>query len=143
MVAARNPMNESPLAIALHYTIPAGMHPQARVRILEAYGQLLHLIAAADEMPRDPVVRTAPILVTWDRGHVLQQIEEATRQSLTASDSLPDSLIASAQALGLQPYELGVWIYEPGHDFQTSQLAAWARRNGFGNTHEADGALGG
>jgi hypothetical protein len=129
-------MNETdtvtPITIAIHYTISPAMPPHARTRILEAYTRLLDMIALADGLRRDPVERTAPILATWDRAFVLQQIEEASGQALSANESLPDSLIASAQALGLQPWELGVWIYESGHDFRTSQLAAWARRNGFG-----------
>jgi hypothetical protein len=67
-------------------------------------------------------------LSEWDRAHVLQQIEEASGQSLSAGDSLPDSLIATAQALGLAPQELRLWIYDTDR-WQTGALVAWANRH--------------
>jgi hypothetical protein len=121
--------------LAIHYTISPSMPAYARAAVMEAYSRLINAISIADPMcvpTAHTVVRTMPVLTTWDRAHVLQQIEEATAQPLSAGDSLPDSLIAAAQMLGLKPHELGVWIYESGHTYRTSQLAAWARRNGFG-----------
>ena len=132
-------ISATPATIALHYTISPLMPTHARGRILEAYSRLVDLIALADGLRRDPPVRTAQILATWDRAHVLQQIEEASGQALSAGDSLPDSLIASAQALGLAPWELGVWLYETGHEYRPGQLSAWAKRNGFGHV-EVPGA---
>jgi hypothetical protein len=124
-----------PVTLAIDYTIPVGMPREARGRILDAYSRLVQVIAVADALRpmRDAVLRTVPLLANWDRAHVLQQIEEASGRSLSAGDSLPDSLIATAQAIGLQPHELGVWLYETGHDYGTGQLCAWARRNNFGH----------
>lgn len=120
--------------IAINYTISPATEPLARYRIYEAWVSLLDAIAAAERStPTAPTpIRTTKPLATWDRSHVLQQLEEASGQALSAGDSLPDSLIATAQALGLQPHELGVWIYDAPHSWQPGELATWARRNGFG-----------
>jgi hypothetical protein len=135
-------MSERPeeTTISIHYTLSAMMPAYARACIMDAYSRLINAISIADPLcapTARTAVRTMPIMKTWDRGHVLQQIEEATGQALSAGDSLPDSLIAAAQALGLAPHELGMWIYESGHTYRTSQLAAWARRNGFGTAEAA------
>jgi hypothetical protein len=121
-------------AISIDYTFPPTITAMARFRIHSAYEALLEAITAAERGVTLPPVRTKPPLKTWDRAHVLQQIEEASGQSLSAGDSLPDSLIATAQALGLQPHELGVWIYDSPHNWQPGELATWAKRNGFGIT---------
>jgi hypothetical protein len=52
--------------------------------------------------------------VEWDRGGVLGAIEEASGVPLSADDALPDTLIAKAQELGLQPADLNLWIYVTG-----------------------------
>jgi hypothetical protein len=122
------------MTISLQYAIPDAMPVHARACITEAYTRLLNTITLAEaDLTRAPAAaaRTTPILATWDRAHVLQQIEEASGTALSAGDSLPDSLIATAQVLGMQPHELGVWIYEGSHNYQSGQLADWARRNGF------------
>jgi hypothetical protein len=117
-------------SITVSYTFSATT-PLGRARIYAAYMALLDTIAEVERGVALAPVRTKPPLVSWDRGHVLQQIEEASGQALSAGDSLPDSLIATAQALGLQPHELGVWIYDTPHSWQPGELATWARRNGF------------
>jgi len=67
----------------------------------------------------------------WDRAAVLAAIEEAAGEGLAVNDPLPDSLIAQAQALGLAPWELRMWIYEqPKGDWSMAALGAWARRWG-------------
>jgi hypothetical protein len=66
----------------------------------------------------------------WDRGSVLGAIEEASGVPLHADDALPDTLIAQAQALGLRPIDLKLWIYDsPEHGWTPDALACWARRN--------------
>jgi len=65
----------------------------------------------------------------WDRGNVLGAIEEASGVALSAEDSLPDTLIAKAQELGLKPVDLKLWIYDsPDHDWSPNTLEGWARR---------------
>lgn len=122
--------------IAIQYTLSAQMPRYARERIMEAYARLLQVISLADGLkepaPSWPVIRTMPALTGWDRARVLQQLEEASNRVMSVDDSLPDSLIATAQALGLYPHELGIWIYESGHEWQPGQLTAWSKRNGFG-----------
>lgn len=75
--------------------------------------------------------RTGPVLASWDRGRVLEQIAEASGQDLSVIDSLPDSLIATAQSLGMAPHELQNWIYDGRKDWTQAALATWARRYGF------------
>ena len=67
----------------------------------------------------------------WDRAAVLAAIEEATGEDLAVSDPLPDSLIAQAQALGLAPVELRLWIYDDPHreEWTMEALAVGARRD--------------
>jgi hypothetical protein len=86
---------------------------------------------------RPQPVRTGRILSDWDRGRVLEQIEEASGVALSAGDSLPDSLIATAQALGMAPHELQAWIYDGGKEWNQQGLAAWARRFGFARSEGA------
>lgn len=67
--------------------------------------------------------------VDWDRASVLGAIEEASGVVLHFDDSLPDTLIAQAQALGLQPLDLKLWIYDsPEPGWTPDALARWARR---------------
>jgi hypothetical protein len=70
----------------------------------------------------------------FERSAVLGAIEEASGVPLSADDPLPDSLIARAQALGLDPVALRIWIYdEPRHDWSQDALARWAFARGFLN----------
>ncbi len=49
--------------------------------------------------------------------------------ALGVDDSLPDTLIAKAQELGLKPIDLKLWIYDsPDHDWTPGTLEGWARR---------------
>jgi hypothetical protein len=76
---------------------------------------------------------TAPHAPWWNefnRQAILAAIEEAAGTPLASSDTLPDTLIATAQALGLTPVDLRLWIYdEPKRaDWSAGSLTAWARR---------------
>lgn len=66
----------------------------------------------------------------FTRENVTGAIEEATGVALSANDPLPDSLIANAQALGLSPDALRLYIYdEPARDDWSMQaMAHWAAR---------------
>jgi hypothetical protein len=70
----------------------------------------------------------------WDRATFHAQLEEATGEALRVDDPLADSLIAQAQAIGMQPIDLSVWIYDsPRMRPRTpAELAGWAHRHGFG-----------
>lgn len=71
-------------------------------------------------------------LNTWDRNTVHAAIEEATGRALSVDDSLADTLIATAQALGIEPVNLQSWIYDqPKTEWTGQALTRWARRNGF------------
>ncbi len=80
----------------------------------------------------------APPLGAWwkrfDRESVLGAIEDASGRALDHNDPLPDTLIANAEALGLLPMHLRMWIYdEPKRDDWTADsLRAFARRYSFG-----------
>ena len=76
----------------------------------------------------------------YDRAAVLASIEDATGQALSANDPLPDSLIANAQALGLIPAELRMWIHdEPKRgDWSLAALRQWAARYELGNAIAKD-----
>jgi hypothetical protein len=67
-------------------------------------------------------------LSTWDRLAIMYAIEESAGVPLSATDPLPDTLIACAQALGLAPAELRMWMYDahPRDDWSTASLARWA-----------------
>lgn len=65
----------------------------------------------------------------WDRAGVLGAIEEASGVSLSVEDTLPDTLIAVAQAEGLEPVDLRLWIHDlPRHPWTSEHLRAWAAR---------------
>jgi hypothetical protein len=73
-----------------------------------------------------------PLSQWWKRFarlQVLAEIESATGKALDANDPLPDSLIASAQALGLLPVDLRLFIYEDParEDWSHDALARWAQ----------------
>jgi hypothetical protein len=81
----------------------------------------------------------------FTRESVTGEIEEATGAALSANDPLPDSLIANAQALGLSPGALRLFIFdEPARDdWSLSSMAHWAAtyrlRNGTNGRAEAPG----
>jgi hypothetical protein len=65
----------------------------------------------------------------FDRGSVLGAIYDASGVALSAIDPLPDTLIAVAEAEGLTPIDLRLWIYDlPQHPWTSDELRAWARR---------------
>lgn len=67
--------------------------------------------------------------IEWDRANVLGAIEEAGGVSLAVDDSLPDTLIAKAQELGLKPVDLKLWIYDsPKFRWTVDALERWAQR---------------
>jgi hypothetical protein len=64
----------------------------------------------------------------WDRGVVRSWIEDASNVDLPVTDSLPDTLIAQAQALGLEQSDILPFLWETTPDRYTSEgLTAWAR----------------
>jgi hypothetical protein len=77
---------------------------------------------------------------TWDRETVRGEIEEAAGHGLSVDDPLPDTLIAAAQEIGLQPAELRVWIFDGApklrSEWNAQNLRTWARRYGIGNDPE-------
>jgi FMN phosphatase YigB (HAD superfamily) len=111
------------------------------------------LIAAALEIVKAPTLedrqlrariiaekaRTKPTLLAWDRAQVLAQIEEATGTALHVDDPQPDTYIATAQELGMQPCDLTLWIYESGKEWNAESLRGWARRYGFARGGETMG----
>jgi hypothetical protein len=78
-----------------------------------------------------PAARTRPQLANWNREQVRAQIEEATGEALSVDDSQPDTYIATAQELGMQPCDLMLWIYESPKVWNAASLTAWANRYGF------------
>jgi hypothetical protein len=74
---------------------------------------------------------------SWDqftREATRAAIEEATGHGLSVDDPTPDTLIATAQAEGLQPWELRIWIYDaaPKLDWSGAALSRWAKHYGLG-----------
>ena len=68
--------------------------------------------------------------ITYDREQVRAWIEGATGEGLSVSDPLPDSLVATAEALGLESAELLVWVFDhagSAAEWTTASLVAWAR----------------
>lgn len=75
--------------------------------------------------------------VEFDRSNVLGAIEEASGVSLSADDSLADTLIAKAQELGLHPVDLKIWIYDSAsilRGWNPESLEEWSRRLGLGSS---------
>jgi hypothetical protein len=76
----------------------------------------------------------------WDRETVRGDIEEAAKHGLSVDDPLPETLIAAAQAIGLQPAELRIWIHDGApklpQEWTAQNLRTWARRYGIGNDPE-------
>jgi hypothetical protein len=58
-------------------------------------------------------------------------------------DPQPDTYIATAQELGMQPCDLTLWIYESGKEWSAASLTAWARRYGFARGETMGGESGG
>jgi hypothetical protein len=77
---------------------------------------------------------------TFDREQIRGWIEESIHEGLSVDDALPDTLAATAEALGVLPAELRIWIFDhPAHEWSGAALASWARRLGFDrNTAVAD-----
>ena len=69
---------------------------------------------------------------TFDREQVRNWLQDASGVDLGVEDSLPDDLAATAQALGLTPQELRLWIFEEDHVWTPAHLATWARAYGCG-----------
>ena len=69
----------------------------------------------------------------FDRIDVIAAIEAATGSPLAAHDPLPDSLIANAQALGLLPMHLRMFIYDDParEDWSHEAMARWAEAQRF------------
>lgn len=66
----------------------------------------------------------------YDREQVRAWIEAATGEGLSVSDPLPDTIAATAEALGLQSAELLVWVFDhagSAAEWTTASLVAWAR----------------
>ena len=70
------------------------------------------------------------------RAMILGALEEASGSAMPANDPMPDTLIARAQALGLGPLDLRLWIYENWaqcaqmSDWSTASMERWARDKG-------------
>jgi hypothetical protein len=91
--------------------------------------------------PPNPTPAPAPRNRWWAkfyREEVLAALEEASGAALDPNDPLPDSLIANAEALGLLPAELRLFIFdEPRRaDWDMNELGKWARRYGLGIAKE-------
>lgn len=72
------------------------------------------------------------------REQIRAWIEEATGEGLSVDDPLPDTLAATAEALGMHPAELRLWVYDqPKPAWTSTALANWARRHGFTRDHAA------
>jgi hypothetical protein len=69
---------------------------------------------------------------TFDREQVRNWVQDASSLGLDVEDSLPDDLVATAQALGLTPAELRLWIFEEAHLWTPAHLTTWARAYGCG-----------
>jgi hypothetical protein len=77
--------------------------------------------------------------VDWDRGSVLGAIEQASGVALDPNDDLPDTLIAKAQELRLEPIHLRMWIFDqPKAGWNPQSLTSWARRNGISAAPEGE-----
>jgi hypothetical protein len=69
----------------------------------------------------------------FDREQIRNWIEDVTQEGLSVDDSFPDTLIACAQALGLTPVALKLWVYDQPKTcgFDARSLGIWAKRMGF------------
>lgn len=67
----------------------------------------------------------------FDREQIRGWIEEASGVGLSVADALPDSLAVTAEALGLHPEELRLWVggvLREGSCWTPAALAEWAAR---------------
>ncbi len=63
-------------------------------------------------------------------------LEDATHQAFALDATLPDSLIAAAQEIGMLPVDLRIWIYDqPKQEWSQDAMKRFAER--FGLTHAA------
>jgi hypothetical protein len=76
----------------------------------------------------------------WDdrRGALLAALEEACGRAISVNDTHIDTLIATAQAIGMQPHELKTWIYDSSArpTWSPESLVQWARRWSFARIEE-------
>jgi hypothetical protein len=80
----------------------------------------------------DPLLNELARDARWDRDRVRGWIEDAFAQTLGLNDSSPDTLVAQAQACGLTPEQLRLWIFDqPKLDWSPGSLVLWALKNGF------------
>jgi hypothetical protein len=88
-----------------------------------------------------PAAPRPPWWRDFDRQATLAAIEEAAGVALSPCDPLPDTLIASAQALGLQPVDLRMCIFDDPHrrDWTVESLTLWARRFHLGSAAGEEG----
>lgn len=68
---------------------------------------------------------------TFDREQVRSWLEEAMGEGLSVSDALPETLIATAEALALDPVALKIFVYDRARRPDADALRAWAARFGF------------
>ena len=86
--------------------------------------------------PTEPTTETPTPANRWwtefSREVVRGQLEDATGEPLPMDSTLPDTLIAEAQAIGMSPVDLKLWIADdhPRADWSTANLRAWAERFG-------------
>lgn len=68
----------------------------------------------------------------FSREIVRSQIEDATGEPLAMDSTLPDTLIAESQTIGITPVDLKLWIADdhPRADWSTANLRGWAERFG-------------
>jgi hypothetical protein len=73
------------------------------------------------------------------RGEILAALEEASGQDLSVNDTHADTLIANAQALGMLPHELRLWIHDSSARpvWSADALVSFARRYGFARNEAA------
>jgi hypothetical protein len=89
----------------------------------------------------------AQMTAVFDREQIRAWIEESTGAGLSVDDALPDTLAVTAEALGLEPAELRLWIFDhrlidpngevvgsarPATEWTTAALVKWARHFGLG-----------
>jgi hypothetical protein len=80
---------------------------------------------------------------TWDREQVRSELEEAAGAGLSVDDPLPDTLMATAQALALQPVDLRLWIHDSSarKNWTAGALTRWARTNGLAQEQESSSPI--
>lgn len=78
----------------------------------------------------------------FDRLAILACIEDVSGQPMDPNDPLPDTLVANAEALGLLPVHLRMWIFdEPRRtEFTLESLRDFARLHRLGNAEAGEAA---